>query len=113
MTDYEFGDVALVPFPFTDQTTTKQRPAVVISSTTYHRERSDLIIVAVTSQIRPTMQTGEATIVDWKSAGLLRPSVIKPVIATIDRQLVRKRLGHLATGDITSLKQALSAIMGP
>lgn len=112
MTDYEFGDVVLVPFPFTDQTTTKQRPAVVISSAAYHRERSDLIIVAVTSQIRPVMQTGEAPIVAWKNAGLLKPSVVKPVIATIDRQLVRKRLGHLATADITTLTQALSVIIG-
>ncbi|MEH2305953.1 hypothetical protein [Nostoc sp.] len=32
MTNYEFGDVVLVPFPFTDQTTTKKRPAVVVSS---------------------------------------------------------------------------------
>jgi mRNA interferase MazF len=112
MTDYEFGDVVLVPFPFTDQITTKQRPAVVISSAAYHRERSDLIIVAVTSQIRPVMQTGEAPIVAWKNAGLLKPSVVKPVIATIDRQLVRKRLGHLATADITTLTQALSVIIG-
>jgi len=112
MTGYEFGDVVLVPFPFTDQTTTKQRPAVVISSAAYHRERSDLIIVAVTSQIRPVTQTGEAPIVDWRNAGLLKPSVVKPVIATIDRQLVRKRLGHLATADTTALIRALSVIIG-
>ena len=37
-----FGDVILVPFPFTDQTTTKKRPAIVVSSDAYHRERSDL-----------------------------------------------------------------------
>ena len=36
---YAFGDVILVPFPFTDQSTTKQRPAVVISSNRYNTER--------------------------------------------------------------------------
>jgi mRNA-degrading endonuclease toxin of MazEF toxin-antitoxin module len=58
-TGYEFGDIVLVPFPFTDQPTTKQRPAVVISSSTYQRERPDLIILAVTSQVRPAATVGE------------------------------------------------------
>jgi mRNA interferase MazF len=36
MTAYERGDIVLVPFPFSDQTTTKKRPAVVISSSRYN-----------------------------------------------------------------------------
>ncbi len=32
MISFEFGDVVLVPFPFTDQSTTKKRPAIVVSS---------------------------------------------------------------------------------
>lgn len=43
MTIYNFGDVVLVPFPFTDQSTTKKRPAVVISSDDYQQQRLDLI----------------------------------------------------------------------
>jgi hypothetical protein len=31
MTDYEFGDVVLIPFPFTDQTKSKKRPAAYAS----------------------------------------------------------------------------------
>ena len=60
MTGYEFGDILLVPFPFTDQTTNERRPAVVVSSDAYHRERPDLIILAVTSQARPQPAFGEA-----------------------------------------------------
>ena len=44
MTGYEFGDILLVPFPFTDQSTTKKRPAVVVSSSAYNLERPDLIL---------------------------------------------------------------------
>ncbi len=29
---FSFGDVVLVPFPFTNQTTSKHRPAVIIST---------------------------------------------------------------------------------
>jgi len=48
MTNYDFGDVVLVPFPFTDQSTTKKRPAIVVSSADYNSQRPDLILVAVT-----------------------------------------------------------------
>jgi mRNA interferase MazF len=45
------GDVVLVPFPFTDLTTQKQRPALVISSKDFNDSSSDVILVAITSQI--------------------------------------------------------------
>jgi len=38
---HQFGDVVLVPFPFTDQSATKQRPGVIVSSPAYHRARRD------------------------------------------------------------------------
>jgi mRNA-degrading endonuclease toxin of MazEF toxin-antitoxin module len=50
---YEFANVVLVPFPFTDQSATKKRPAVVISSDAYLQKRPDLIIMAITSQVKP------------------------------------------------------------
>ena len=50
---YSFGDAVLVPFPFTDQAGIKRRPAVVISSQPYNAHRRDIIIMAITSQVRP------------------------------------------------------------
>jgi len=85
MISSEFGDIILVPFPFTDQTQAKKRPAVVISSTAYNTERPDLIIMAVTSQLKPSRIVGEVIIQDWQAAGLLKPSAIKPVITTIEK----------------------------
>jgi len=49
---FEFGDVVLVPFPFTSQTTSKKRPAVVISSRAYNFAKPDLVMMAITSQFR-------------------------------------------------------------
>jgi mRNA interferase MazF len=71
MTDYEFGDVILVPFPFTDQTTSKKRPAAVVSSTTYNKMRPDLVFMAITSQTKLIAGFGELTIKQWNQAGLL------------------------------------------
>ncbi len=50
-TGYSFGDVVLVPFPFTDQSGTKKRPAVVISSVHYHTDRRDIVIMAITNRL--------------------------------------------------------------
>jgi mRNA interferase MazF len=111
MTGSEFGDVLLVPFPFTDQSTTKRRPAVVVSSAAYQRERPDLVILAITSQARPG-GFGEAAIAQWKEAGLVRPSVLKPVLATIERGLVVRRLGRLTDPDRAALRQVLAEILG-
>jgi mRNA interferase MazF len=112
MTGYEFGDLVLVPFPFTDQSATKRRPAVVVSSSAYHRARPDLLIMAVTSQHPSTLSVGEVQVQDWRSAGLLKPSVIKPVLTTIDPSLVLKKLGRLTSKDEAALRQVLTTILG-
>lgn len=112
MTGFDFGDTVLVPFPFTDQRTTKRRPAVVVSSDRYHAERRDLIILAVTSQSRAVPGFGEAAVEEWQAAGLLKPSVLKPLLATVERRLVLRRLGRLQEGDRRVLGGVLDEILG-
>lgn len=111
-TGYSFGDIVLVPFPFTDQSGIKRRPAVVVSSHRYSSERPDLIIMAVTSQIRPSRAFGEVNVKDWKAAGLLKASVVKPVLTTIEAALVIRSLGQLHEDDQQALKQALTVMLG-
>lgn len=112
MTAYKFGDIVLVPFPFTDQSAVKRRPAVVISSPAYHRARPDIVIMAVTSQQPQTLSVVEVQILDWRGAGLLKPSVLKPVVTTIDPALIQKKLGQLTPVDQALLRQALAQIIG-
>src|SRR5258708_10435701 len=111
-TSYSFGDIVLVSFPFTDQSATKKRPAVIISSPAYNDAWPDLIIMAVTSQMRPTQGVGEVQVKDWQAAGLLKPSSIKPVIATVQHTLVIKRLGRLQEDDQQKLRATIAKIVG-
>jgi len=111
-TDFQFGDILLVPFPFTDQTAVKQRPAVVVSSSAYHRDRPDLILMAVTSQVRPGNKIGEAVVTKWKEAGLIKPSVFKPLLTTTERGLIRRKLGSLVDEDRAALRTMLGEIIG-
>jgi mRNA interferase MazF len=109
---FEFGDVVLVPFPFTSQTASKQRPAVVVSSRAYAMERPDLVLMAITSQLRPAPAIGETWLKQWQAAGLLKPSAVKPVIATLEQGLVIRQLGRLADEDQAALHAAVGQIIG-
>ena len=109
---YQFGDIALVRFPFTDQSATKQRPGVMVSCAAYNCVRRDLIVMAITSQQRASGAYGEVIVQDWQAAKLLKPSAIKPVIATLERALVIKTLGKLSQRDAQKLRETLGKIIG-
>jgi len=108
---FEFGDVVLVTFPFTHQAASKKRPAVVISGSSYNSMRPDVVIMAITSQLHATTEVGEAWIAQWREAGLLKPSAVKPVIATIEQKMAERQLGRLEPQDQRGLRAAIAAIL--
>lgn len=112
MTSYDFGDVVLVAFPFTNLQATKKRPAVVISRQSYQQNRPDVILMAITSQIRQPLATGEAVLHDWQAAGLAKPSVFKPLIATLEQTQIVKVMGKLSNADHETLGKLLQDILG-
>lgn len=107
---YSFGEVILVPFPFTDQSGTKKRPAAVVSGRNYNASRCDLIIMAITSQLRQPLGFGEMFVANWQAAGLIKPSIFKPVLTTIEQGLVLRSLGNLSSRDLCSLREIIVAI---
>ena len=111
-TSYEFGDVVLVAFPFTNQQGSKQRPAVVISSQAYNQNKPDVILMAITSQVKAKSTFAETLIENWQSAGLLKLSIVKPVVFTVDSSLIRKVLGRLSDQDNNQLRLELNSILG-
>jgi mRNA interferase MazF len=109
---YNFGDVILVRFPFSNQVGAKQRPAVVISSRSYNDAKPDVIIMAITSQLRANASLGEVWLADWQASNLLKPSAVKPVFATVEQPLVIRLLGSLQTIDQLALRKAMNEILG-
>lgn len=109
---YDFGDVVLVSFPFTNQMASKQRPAVVVSNKSYNTNKPDVVIMAVTSQLRSSASLGEVWITEWRAGGLLKPSAIKPVFATLEQHLILRHLGVLQLPDKSALRAAIGMILG-
>jgi mRNA interferase MazF len=109
---HSFGDVVLVPFPFTDQSGAKKRPAVIVSGSGYNAGRRDLVIMAITSQVRTPLGFGESFIADWQAAGLIKPSVLKPVVTTIEQRLVVRTMGRLSAADLRTLRETIVQVTG-
>ena len=97
-TTYSFGDIVLVPFPFTNQTRHQKRPAVIISTSAYNATKPDIIIIAVTSRVKLVQALGEFSISDWQEAGLLKPSVVKPGNHHDRKRADNKEVGKTSTG---------------
>lgn len=112
-TTYNFGDVVLVGFPFTHLQASKKRPAVVISRSRYQQSRPDVILMAITSQIRQPLAIGEALLKDWQAAGLAKPSMLKPLIATLEQRQVIRVMGQLSAVDKERcLEGVIQAVLG-
>ncbi len=84
----------------------------MISTVAYNAARPDIILMAVTSQLRASAAFGEVWLSDWQAAGLLKPSAVKPVIATLEASLVIRQLGAVTPDDATAPRSALDAIIG-
>jgi mRNA interferase MazF len=97
-TSYKRGDVVLVPFPFTDLTGAKQRPALVISSDVFNFSRDDVLIAAITSQVPANLKPDEFLIpaTELSACGLPKSSIVKMLkLVSVHQQLIARRIGHL------------------
>lgn len=104
---FQRGDVVLVPFPFSDLSATKVRPAIVVSSMVYHQTEPDLLLAAVSSKIAAAPSLVTYILRDWTAAGLRVPSALKPVLFTLDPSLVIQRVGMLTPTDLMEVNQCL------
>ena len=109
-TMYEKGDVVLIPFPFTDLTTIKTRPAVVISINEFEKETGDFTVAMITSV--PHSTPYDCELKDWQTANLLSPSWVRAKLVTLDPKLVRYKPGRLTESDLTEVDKRIRLSLG-
>ena len=90
-TTFNRGAVVLLPFPFSDQSSAKIRPAVIVSP---HYPSDNFLVVAVTS-VGDALRPGEFPIQFWREAGMIHPSFAKRAVASVFGARVRKPIGQL------------------
>ena len=99
---YSRNEIVLLPIPFTNLSSRKVRPAVVVGQS---RHPGDLFVAPISSQ----MPNVAVPLRDWSAAGLNVPCGIKSQLATIEERLVVKSVGRLTLHDQTALDASLRA----
>jgi mRNA interferase MazF len=96
------GDIVLIPFPFTDLSGVKNRPALVLIDDT-----SDVTVCFLTTQIKYQSEL-DIKLEPSNINGLKRTSVIRLTkIATINKDLVLGRLGSMTKAEMKVLNSHL------
>ncbi len=110
---YPPGSVVLVPFPFTDLSGKKKRPALVVSPTGFHEE--DLVLCAITSQLPHILSQWEAPLetADMVEEKLPKRSVVKVgKLFTMHRNLIARRFGAVKEQKLQEVLDKLRVLFG-
>ena len=106
------GEVVLTEITFSGEPGRKRRPAVVLSVDAFNRVGTKLIVAAITSNVSPPFRPGDILLADWQKAGLIKPSAVRGVLATIDKQDIVRSMGELTEDDLAKVESAIAANLG-
>lgn len=88
------GEIVLIPIPFTDLSSQKQRPVIIISNESYHSQTTDMVVVAMTSNLVSTPYGFTVTSKELQQGALKRPSMVRAdKIYTLSQTLIRRTFG--------------------
>jgi len=107
------GEILLVPVPFTDLSTHKRRPVLVLSKQEYNRQAEDLIVAAITSLIDTKTYAVMFSNDDMAEGNLKTDSCIRAdKIYTLSQSLVVKRFGKVTPEIVDMVKIMIIDVMG-
>lgn len=98
-------NVVVVPFPFADKLAARRRPALVLSRESFNNSGYTILSMITTSGHRPW--PGDTQLIDYETAGLHLPCIVRFKIFTLDNRLILKNIGHLSRDDRKNIKNQL------
>jgi mRNA interferase MazF len=108
MPSYSKNDIILVRYPFSDLSSAKVRPAVVVSAP---HVSQDILITPLTSRTSSLLE-GEFVLSEWAAAGLNVATAVKRGVYTVQQSLVISTIGKLVNVDAEQLEQSLRDWLG-
>ena len=108
MAKFVRGDVVVVPFPFSDLSQSKRRPALVITSL----DGDDLILCQITSQTIKDNYSLSLDDKDFKTGRLKQTSNLRPNrIFTADSHIILYRVGNLRDEKLSEVVEKIVEII--
>jgi len=107
---YEPFDIVVVPFPFTDSSRTKRRPALVLSQKSEFGVIIEHTVLSMITSKKNEPWPLDVAINNKKQSGLTAPSVVRMKLFTLDNRFILRKIGHLSKADQKEVKQSLSKI---
>jgi len=109
---FEQGEIVIVPIPFTNLTSNKRRPALVISVKDYNYKTDDLIVMAITSNLTDKEYCININNYDMETGDLLTDSQIRvDKIYTLSQSIVLKSIGKVNFGILEVLNSKFNEII--
>ena len=107
--------IVLTHFPFTDLSSTKRRPALVLSPT--DTSANDVIVAFISSVVPTALESTEYLLdnrhSDFRLSGLTRNSVIKTdKLATLDKAIFTGEIGELSDSTFQDIQSKLKIALG-
>ncbi|MBN1366124.1 MAG: type II toxin-antitoxin system PemK/MazF family toxin [Syntrophaceae bacterium] len=102
------GDIIVIPFPFSDLSHSKRRPAIIVSVL----PGNDLILCQITSQNIRDAFSISLNNDDFVDGSLKQPSNIRPNrIFTADKSIILYKIGSVTKSKITSVIDKIFEIL--
>ena len=107
---FKLFDVLVVPFPFTDSTAVKRRPALVLSAAPLQDRIGHLVCAMITSRENRGWPL-DVELTDLRAAGLPHASVVRMKLFTLDERFVLRKAGRLAGTDRAAVQRSLRLLL--
>lgn len=102
------GDVVVIPFPFSDLSQSKRRPALIIAAL----EGDDIILCQITSKTIKDIYAISIADSDFDAGNLKQPGNIRPNrLFTADNRIILYRIGHVNNDKLNQVVEKLSEII--
>ena len=102
------GEIVLIPVPFTNLSSEKRRPVIIISNDEYNQMAADMVVVAMTSTSSGGPYSFTITSADLASGKLNRPGTIRvDKIYTLDQSLIVRTFGQVNSRILTRIQTTL------